>query len=350
MTASSSELSGRAQHLAGILASWPRQRVQLVELWSLLDEVDPTSRMNIRRRRVLSDLISELAGAQMVNLPAARSYERVENPPLPRFLVIRRERPSPSSRKPVIWHPNLAWVPRAGLTQSQEDTMERVNLWLHQGRDRAIVPSRERSLEVFGDEKALDRFVGTVLFGPGRLTLNLLRCRRVVPRLHCESAGDGDVLLVVENSDTFDSILTVLRGRDDHRVGLVGWGAGTGFEASVLSIPLIERPLNEIRYFGDLDAAGLRIPASASIIAQSEGLNPVMPASGLYRALLERGIRQQGQRRLLLEAADKLGSWLDPTLRMAAATLLTEGARMAQEAVGLSYLTSHNDWLLGVSK
>ena len=350
MTAASSELSARARRLAGILASWPRQRVQLVELWSLLDEVDPTSRMDVRRRRVLSELISELAGAHVVEIPAARSYDHAENPPLPRFLVIRRETSSLFSRKPVVWHPNLAWVPRAGLTQSQEDTMEQVNLWLHQSRDRSIVPSRERSLEVFDDEKALDRLVGTVLFGPGRLTLDLLRCRRVVPRLHCEHVGDGDVLLVVENSDTFDSILTVLRGRDDHRVGLVGWGAGTGFEASVLSIPFIGRSLNEIRYFGDLDATGLRIPANASTIAQSEGLTPVIPASGLYRALLERGVRQQGQRRLLLEAADKLVSWLDPTQRTATATLLTEGARMAQEAVGLSYLTSHNDWLFDVSK
>jgi len=348
MTAASSELSARAQRLAGILASWPRQRVQLVELWSLLDEVDATSRMDVRRRWILSGLIAELAGAQVVELPAARSYDRTENPPLPRFLVVRRETSSLLPRKAVIWHPNLAWVPRAGLRRSQEDTMEQVNLWLHQSRDHSIVPSRERSLEVFGDEKAIDRLVGTVLFGPERLTLDFLRCRRVVPRLHCESAGYGDVLLVVENSDTFDSILTVLRGRDDHRVGLVGWGAGSGFEASVLSIRLIGRLVSEIRYFGDLDENGLRIPANASTIAQSEGLTPVVPASGLYRALLQRGVRQHGQRRLLLETVDKLVSWLDPTQRMAAGTLLTEGARIAQEAVGLSYLTAHDDWLLDI--
>jgi hypothetical protein len=151
-----------------------------------------------------------------------------------------------------------------------------------------------------------------------------------------------------ENSDTFDSILTVLRGRDDHRVGLVGWGAGTGFEASVLSIPLVGRPISEIRYFGDLDENGLRIPANASTITQSEGLTPVVPAPGLYRALLQRGVRQHGQRRLLLEATDKLVSWLDPTQRTAAGILLTEGARIAQEAVGLSYLTGHDDWLLDI--
>jgi hypothetical protein len=350
MTATGSPLSARAQRLAGMLATWPRQRVQLVELWSLLDEVDPTSRMDIRRRRILSELVAELAGAQVVELPSARSYDHIENPPLPRFLVIRREAAGTRPRKPAVWHPALAWVPRAGLTRSQEDTIEQVNQWLYQSHDRLTVPSRERSLEVFGDEKALDRLVGTVLFGPGRLTLELLRCRRVVPRLHCESAGDGDVLLVVENSDTFNSILTVLRDREDHRVGLVGWGAGTGFEASVLSIPLVGRPISGIRYFGDLDENGLRIPANASTVAQAEGLTPVVPAPGLYDALLQRGVRRQGQRQLLPDAAAKLAGWLDPPRRAAAATLLTDGARMAQEAVGLSYLTSHEDWLVGIRK
>ena len=67
--------------------------------------------------------------------------------------------------------------------------MQRVNEWLYVSRDELVVPARERSLEVFGDEKALDRLAGAALFGPGRLTLALLRCRRVVPRLHCEPAG-----------------------------------------------------------------------------------------------------------------------------------------------------------------
>ena len=43
-----------------------------------------------------------------------------------------------------------------------------------------------------------------------------MRCRRVVPPLHYERSGNGDVLLVIKNSDTFDSLLSVLRGRDDH--------------------------------------------------------------------------------------------------------------------------------------
>jgi hypothetical protein len=224
MTRTAVTLSARAQRMADSLAAWPRRRVQLAELWELLDQVDPSSRMDVRRRRILAELITELAAADAAELPAARSYDRSEIPALPRFLTLPCDNPAPELHKAVVWHPSLAWVPQGGLTRSQIRTVAQVNQWLHGSRDHLKVPSRERSLEVFGDEKALDRLVGTALFGPGRLSLELLQCRRVAPRLNCESAGDGDLLLVVENSDTFDSLLTVLRGRGDHRVGLVGWG------------------------------------------------------------------------------------------------------------------------------
>lgn len=149
----------------------------------------------------------------------------------------------------------------------------------------------------------------------------------------------------MENSDTFDSLLTVLRDRGGHQVGLVGWGAGTGFEASVLSIARLERPVAEVRYFGDLDENGLRIPANATILAQGAGLPSVNPATGLYSAMFRRAHRQAGQRKVPIEAAANLSTWLDPAHREAAVKLLSAGERLAQEAVGLSYLFRHRDWL-----
>jgi len=203
---------------------------------------------------------------------------------------------------------------------------------------------RERSLEIFRDEKALDRLTGTSLFSPGRLDLELLRCRRVAPRLHAESAGSGDILLVVENSDTFDSLLAVLRGNDDHRVGLVAWGAGTGFEASVLSIARLSHLIAEVRYFGDVDENGLRVPASAAVLAAAEGLPPIRPATGLYDALLGVGVPQAGQRQVTPAAAADLVNWLDEDHREPVEELLLAGERLAQEAVGLAYLSQHDQW------
>jgi hypothetical protein len=350
VTSTGATLSARAQRMADSLAAWPRRRVQLAELWELLDQIDPSTRMDIRRRRILSELITELAAADVAELPAGRSYDRSEIPALPRFLTLPRDSPAPEPPQAVIWHPSLAWAPQAGLTRSQMRTVEQVNQWLYNTCDHLVVPSRERSLEVFGDEKALDRLIGTALFGPGRLSLELLRCRRVAPRLYCESAGDGDLLLVVENSDTFDSLLTVLSDRGDHRIGFVGWGAGTGFEASVLSIARIGRAITEVKYFGDLDENGLRVPANAAVLAGSAGLPPVRPATGLYGAMFRQGAPQPGLRKLSADVAADLARWLGSDHHAQAARLLVTGERLAQEAVGLSYLSRHDDWLEDLRK
>lgn len=345
MTGTDCVLSARGQRFAGALTTWPRRRVQLIDLWKILDQVDPSTRMDVRRRRILSDVIAELTAAEVVELPAAASYDRSEIPALPKFLGLRRVTVAGEPRKPVVWHPSLAWVPKASLTRTQLDTMAQVNQWLHTNRDQLITPSRERSLEIFRDEKALDRLTDTTLFGPGRLSLELLRCRRVVPPLHYEPVGNGDLLLVVENSDTFDSLLTVLRDRDDHRVGLVGWGSGTGFEASVLSIGRIGRSITGVMYFGDLDENGLRVPSNAAALAAGVGLPRVRPAAGLYGAMFRRSAPQPGQRKLSVEAAAGLVSWLGAGHHAQAARLLVTGERLAQEAVGLSYLSRHDDWL-----
>lgn len=345
MTDAESTLSLRAGRLAEDLAMWPRRRVQLAELWQLLDRVVPSTRLDARRRQVLSDLINELASAEVLTLPSARSFDRSETPELPKFVVLRREAAAPELRKPVIWHPSLAWVPKAGLTRSQLDTAGMVNDWLYDNRDPLIVPVRERSLEIFKNEKVLDRLAGSALFGPGRLTLELLRCRRVVPPLHCEPVGVGNILLVVENSDTFDSLLTVLRDRDDHRIGVVGWGAGAGFEASVLSVSRIDREIADIRYFGDLDEKGLRVPSNAATLAESSGLPQVRPADALYGAMFQRAEPQQGQRKLAHATAADVARWLASVHQPDAVRLLTAGERLAQEAVGLSYLSRSDDWL-----
>src|SRR5215469_15996521 len=156
-------LTGRARRLADILSSWPRQRVQLDELWRILDQADPTTRTDTRRRRTLAGLITELVAAQVVSLPASRSYDHSELPALPRFLIVERAPTVSDTERPIVWHPALAWVPSEGLTRSQVATMQRVNDWLHDSRDQLLVPARERSLEVFGDEKMLDRLAGSAL-------------------------------------------------------------------------------------------------------------------------------------------------------------------------------------------
>ena len=337
--------SGRVDRLTEQLARWPRRRVALPELWRLFDEADPATRGSTRRRQLLADCLTELGAAGVIEFPAAASFDRAQRPPLPRFITIPTPRPSDSPTRGPIWPPDLSWAATRRVTGTHAELLEQVNAWLFRGAGcgQPPVPLRERSLELLGAEKALDALVGTSLFGPGRLTLELLRTYRVTLPLHVTSVGPEDVLLVVENSDTFDSLRRAL-SEAPGRVGTLAWGAGAGFESSVLSVASLEPAVREIRYFGDLDAAGLRIPAAASRLARQVGLPAVRPATALYTALLTVGRRCGAQLPLDAQRADELVGWLDPQHRQPCQLLLTEGHHIAQEAVGLAYLTATSDW------
>jgi hypothetical protein len=313
-------------------------------MWRLLDQVDPTSRTDARRRGILAELLVELSDAEVIGLPSDRSFDRTEIPHLPRFVTVARPARSAPAVKQVVWHPELSWVPGARLTPSQLDFMASVNTWLFRRRGpELVVPVRERSLEIFGDEKTLDRLLLTNLFAPERLTLVTLRARRAVPPFHSRVVGEGTMLLIVENSDTFDSITRALAERPGP-VGIVGWGAGAAFEASVLSIADLEHTVSDVRYFGDIDRVGLRVPANASTVAVDSGLPPVLPAVALYSALLTVGRPRPGQPKVSETDAKQLVDWLDPIHREPVTRLLVDGHRLAQEAVGLAYLLRNEGW------
>ena len=336
-----SPLSECAGRIAARLGEWPRATLTQEELWRLLDEADPTSAGQSTRRALLAAVVSELAAAGLVRLPSARLMDRAAQPALPqRVTLLGRAPTAPSPRlvaRAVAWRPELAWAATAELTRAQVVTLKQLNAWFRDVKPTCDVPMRERSLEIFGDEKALDRLAGSALFGPSRLSLAQLRAYRSRPPLPTARVGDGHVLLVVENSDTFDTMVRLLEG-DPGDVGYVAWGAGAAFEASVASVGRLPG-ITRVLYFGDVDADGLRFPTSAGALAFQLRLPPIEPATSLYRLLFEHGHRAPGGQRVDANRAASLVAWLPADLRSVAAELLTSGKRLAQEAVGTELLS-----------
>jgi hypothetical protein len=197
---------------------------------------------------------------------------------------------------------------------------------------------------LFGDEKDLSALAGTGLFGPGRLSWELLRCHPVHPPFVWRAVGAGSLLLVVENQATFDSLSRVLPG--DGPVGMLAYGAGNHFTASVASATGLARSVDRIVYFGDVDAQGLAIPVRASMVAAAMGLPPIEPAGALYELLFVHGRpAAHGGGPMDALAAGNRVAWLPADLRSAAARLLGEGRRLAQEWVGLELLEFDLSWL-----
>jgi hypothetical protein len=208
------------------------------------------------------------------------------------------------------------------------------------GSTRPRIPWQERSFELFGDEKYLEPFLRGRLFEAGRLSLMDLAATFAPPPIAFRRLSDARTALVVENSATFHTLLTVL-GRGNSRIGVLVYGDGFTFIHGVASLR-DAGPLDRIIYFGDLDTAGLHIPAEAAkVVTRFATLPHIVPAEPLYRLLFEHGQPARSKERCAPSRASALAAWLPNDLRADAARLLHGQWRLAQEAVGLECLSAN---------
>jgi len=337
-------LSARARAFNARLRRQGHRRLTLTELWEAFVALHPTVAADPDKRERLFEIVEELAASHRLTLPARASWERVPAPALPRFVTLAVTEPGPVRRRSLDfpWHPDLAWAATTQLGPTQRQFLEQVNQFLAAGgATRQVVAIRERSLELCGDEKRLEQLLDTALFGPGRLTAELLRIERVFEPFAVHRINSSPWLLVVENATTYRTLSTHLP--PNGTVGQVGFGGGWQFVASVGSVSALQPPVRQIRYFGDLDANGLGIPMKATAAAQSMGLPAIQPAVGFYRLLLAHGIPSQASRNareVSQVAARELACWLPPDLQTSAVELLTSGRRLAQEWVGADLLST----------
>ncbi|WP_223830650.1 Wadjet anti-phage system protein JetD domain-containing protein [Nocardiopsis quinghaiensis] len=308
--------------------------------------------LNVLERRGLIKAFSERT-PETVSLPVKIWL-------LPEDRPVRVEGPMPR------WHHELSWLAQEWqrATPKQRAAYTAINLWRKSDPDLFVVPIRERALEIFGTfgsetdfpmpEKTFDELKSGPLFSDPERLDEVIRTLRPPPPLLTETfsseeaddryrrVGTGDVLLVVENSTTWWSLVECLP--EQHRLGYVAWGLGATFRASVRAITA-EHRISEIRYFGDLDLSGVRIPLKASHTASQLGLPAVQPTEMLYAALLSLG-RPRNAKEASANAAEaaQLANWLPAQHRTDTVNLLMEGRRLAQEWVGYRYLKRNTDW------
>jgi len=239
------------------------------------------------------------------------------------------------------WEPELSFCTAARLLVAFED-VRKLNSFLKEGgRSKLLVPIKERSLDIFGDEKRLDElYRGSVLFDEGRLTLLSLRCFVVPEPLPWIRGPDSTKpLIVLENVATWDSYR---RWNEQHSLfGAVVYGGGDRFREGVLYLATVFNELNgarEVFYFGDLDDAGLRIPRCASDRAVAAGLPPIQPHLWSYRELLRKAPIVPAESELSTEDVDRNCAWLGE-LTEPAKSIIRSGQRLAQENIGWEFLS-----------
>jgi hypothetical protein len=274
-------------------------RINLKLLWSEFETVFKHRQGSYKRREVLLEGLRLAESQGIIKLPKT-AWEESGDPQLPKY-VTRILKVSPIKEQWWIQHPwdhRLDWVhDLPQLTKEHGDFLLKVQEGFKNGWFETNVPLKYRSVQLTRKEKRLGELKKTILFGAGRLSLELLGCVSDVMPLAYEIIGTKPIALVFENKEPYNVALEVLHQLSHPPYGIIAYGGGGSFQDSVRSFSNIQtsqryqqqitRPLERIEYVGDLDWAGLKIAYEANRKAQQHGLPMVAPAVGLHRIMLE---------------------------------------------------------------
>jgi hypothetical protein len=319
-------------------AAGRRRRLPLNEISRTFLQWRPEMASDGRKRETLAAALTDLAQGGCVELPKGKEgYDRAAQPPLPAWILLLAAAaptcPAPFDHRAIPWVPQLAFV--AGLPQlPNPEVAKAINEFFRQGgAQRPMVPVKERSYAIFGDEKRLEDVLKSRTFGPG-LSHAVLRCYEVgqIPVHRTEVRARLPDALILENEAAFDSFARW--NRTAGRFRWIVYGRGN----DVLKSPGFLRELQQdggvSYYFGDLDAQGIWLPFELSRKLVALGAGPARPLAGAYRRLASAPSQRQDPPEAANGAWRRAVEWLPAAIRFEVTDLLARGARVPQEALG----------------
>ncbi len=327
-------LDGLRERAAG------RKRIRLAAVWQIFRRDIRGYTGDLNARPQLAALLNELEALGTLRQPKSKSrWDHVVDPPLPHWVELsvpdqHQPQPQPHNHRTIAWPATMRFVSELPRVRNLEELLAIRRFLAAGGTNRPLVPIRERSLDLFGDEKRLDKLRKGALFRPGRLSLDLLRCHEVAPPLTWQPgpATNSRTVLILENLHSYDSFRRFNRQKGQYRA--IAYGHGSELHATIRDVPrlLADLDAQRVEYFGDLDAKGLEIAYAAHTWLCSCDLT-LSPATHWYQRLIDKALQRK------LEGAPQVPSahamrWLPPTLRDRVTELLTAGYRAPQELVG----------------
>ena len=273
----------------GLAARTEKKIVEKV-IWQVFADAFPHRSRADESRRWLLAALQYATEAKIIRLPPETGtlWDYSLRPALPKT-VYRIAAPLPPKNEPwrsFPWNGRLSWIAKLPrLTAEHERFLRRVHEGLVRGEFVRSALLKHRSLTLAGHEKRLGEWLkGSTLFGPGRLTMELLNCLDDVPPLAWEKINDKPTILIFENSGPFQVAWRELQSLPVSPYGLVAYGSGRAFQRSIKHLKNLRHPLTRIHYVGDLDRPGLAIARGASAAAEAVGLPAVEPAPGYNTA------------------------------------------------------------------
>ena len=330
-----------------------KRRIRLPEIRDAYLRAHPDALDAPDLRRLLLEALRRLERDEVADLPApGRRWDTSGSPALPRTASLRDVARSRRSPKAHAWLPALAFAADE-RHPARRAALRAINEFLVSARDRSLspVPTRERSLQIFGNEKRLDDLRnGEPTLFEGRISLDDLRCYPVAPPLPCEtpdSPSAGRPILVLENYHSYDSFRRW--NREAALYAAVAYGGGNAFRqgAGNLDELIVRTAADGAFYVGDLDPPGIDILLGVNHRRRAEGRILVQPHRGLYGWLLAHGCRRPLDKAPRDGLAARLGEVFPAGIADALGKLWAEGLRIPQESFGLEQIRGEEAAIAG---
>ena len=321
----------RRPETARLLESLAYGKTPLERIWTVLSQVATVPAGE--QRSFLRSLLDALKEAGCIDFPKmAAGWDASALPHLPKWINRPRAKAVREYAEDVIWSTELGFL--SSRKEPAGSPWLMVDRWLKETRNetREPVPVRERSLEIFGDEKMLDLLVCAQAFKSSRITLAALSCY-YVPEPAAWEPGPAVSRnlpgLCIENSTTYDVVKRF--NREAGVWGFVVYGRGNGFASVVEGIlpVMAEFGHDRLLYFGDADREGLEIAARGAAKFSEAGKDLVLDGR-LYRLILSCG----------KAAESKTGGALSP----GAAELLAKAGLHELPALFSRHLRVSQEW------
>ncbi|MFX0173840.1 MAG: Wadjet anti-phage system protein JetD domain-containing protein [Candidatus Hodarchaeota archaeon] len=193
------------------------------------------------------------------------SWDRSISPPFPRWLQIKK--PKKARYNPLLdhpWHPELVSLSSLrGISEKTVDDLKRIDAFLknHRLTELSTISLRERSLQIFNQEKKLEQLYQRSWFKTRVPPVILKISVNIEPfgvRTFCTASTNQAIIL--ENVDTFSAFVNANKQLEMPLFRYIIYGKGHLIEKTILWIDQLDPLPSKLFYFGDIDERGFTIP------------------------------------------------------------------------------------------
>jgi hypothetical protein len=223
--------------------------------------IDSSLSSNDYSKAKLLKLLEKIEKDKSIALPKSKDakYWIKGKPELPQWIKILNIKKS-KEEEVIYWHPKLSFMYNESNFLTRELAKQINNYLINRKKNPFSIAIKERSLQIFGDEKKLDSLRKGTIFQ--HITLEDIDCYLVpIPIISTKLNNNSNKIIIIENYNTYNSFCRYNQKTNYYCEVIYGWGVNANSDEMVQAIYERWERNNKLSvyYFGDIDPTGVNI-------------------------------------------------------------------------------------------